>query len=142
MLLTPKAAPTSLPGTDSANSESVAGHVIVHKPKAIEFLLKKLGSQKQTQIHMCPYQNALEGELALSCLQDTTGKDWKDYKGSDPVINDAKKRILPYLVDSDLPYDYSSSPQEIERDILKSDSAVEELKSYFRQTADSDESEQ
>ncbi|HEX8491200.1 MAG TPA: hypothetical protein VF658_00015 [Pyrinomonadaceae bacterium] len=52
---------------------------------AIAFLIERIPSQKRTKAHVCPLDDATEGELAVYSLQHLLRKNWyelnEEYKG-------------------------------------------------------------
>lgn len=42
----------------------------------VRFLVDKFASKKSTNLHVCPFRNAAEGELAVYCLQYSLGVNW------------------------------------------------------------------
>ncbi len=58
-----------------------------------EFLLNKLGSSDTTRIHTCPFENAIEGELAVYCLQYIHQTNWYDLHKSYSQYNPSNQDI-------------------------------------------------
>ena len=50
------------------------------EPKAVAFLISRIPKTKRTRLHVSPYGMALEGEVALYCLQDALGVPWYELK--------------------------------------------------------------
>jgi len=44
--------------------------------KIIPVLISRLGSKNETEVHICPFSNAIEGELAVYVLNFITKKEW------------------------------------------------------------------
>ena len=55
-------------------------------PKRFEFLLTRFSVSKPTQIHICNWENASQGVLAVMAVEIITGRSWMDYDGANPNI--------------------------------------------------------
>ena len=55
-------------------------------PKRFEFLLTRFSVSKPTQIHICNWENASQGVLAVMAVEIITGRSWMDYDGANPDI--------------------------------------------------------
>jgi hypothetical protein len=92
--------------------------VIHAEPNVVKpFLFAKLASEYQTQSHVCPYQHAVEGELALYLLQHITHRNWYDYQGDNQFITD-QIGIRQALLNHELPYSPATTDQHLVRNIL------------------------
>ena len=60
-------------------------------PKLFEFLLAGFPDSKSTRIHICNWENASQGVLAVMCAEMITGRSWMSYDGDDPEIRNAVK---------------------------------------------------
>ena len=55
-------------------------------PKRFEFLLTRFSVSQSTQIHICNWENASQGVLAVMAVEIITGRSWMDYDGANPDI--------------------------------------------------------
>lgn len=46
------------------------------KNKIVPLLISRIGSTKESNVHICPFVNATEGELAIYVLSFITHKEW------------------------------------------------------------------
>ena len=60
-------------------------------PKRFEFLLAGFSVSKPTRIHICNWENASQGILAVMSAEIITGRSWMSYDGDDPEIKSAVK---------------------------------------------------
>ena len=60
-------------------------------PKRFEYLLAGFSGSKSTQIHICNWENASQGVLAVMSAEIITGRSWMSYDGDDPDIRNAVK---------------------------------------------------
>ena len=60
-------------------------------PKRFEYLLTRFSVSKPTQIHICNWENASQGVLAVMSAEIITGRSWMSYDGDDPEIKSAVK---------------------------------------------------
>lgn len=60
-------------------------------PKLFEILLSKFPDRGTTQIHICNWDNASQGVLAVMSAEVITGRSWMSYDGDDPEIRNAVK---------------------------------------------------
>ena len=60
-------------------------------PKLFEFLLSKFLDRGPTKIHICNWENASQGVLAVMSVEIITGRSWMSYDGDDPEIRNAAK---------------------------------------------------
>ena len=60
-------------------------------PKLFEFLLSKFPDRSTTRIHICNWENASQGVLAVMSAEIITGRSWMSYDGDDPEIKSAVK---------------------------------------------------
>lgn len=51
------------------------------KEELTPFLVDKFSSKRETALHVCPFFNALENELAVYCLHKIYLKNWYDFEG-------------------------------------------------------------
>lgn len=65
------------------------------------FLIAKFSSTKETKIHVCPVNDALEGELAVYCLHKMYLKNWYDFadfkednKNLNKILRDERRRAI------------------------------------------------
>ena len=58
--------------------------------KIFIFIIRKFSSRRPTQIHICNFRNATEGELAVFVAQQIVKKNWHVYNGDNCEI----KRIV------------------------------------------------
>ena len=58
-------------------------------PALFEFLLSRFSSTKETKIHICNWENASEGVLAVFAAERITGRSGLDYDGPDPGLKTA-----------------------------------------------------
>ena len=61
-------------------------------PKRFEFLLARFPDSNSTQIHICNWENASQGVLAVVSVEIITGKSWMDYDGVNPDIQNFVKQ--------------------------------------------------
>ena len=66
-------------------------HAAKKDPKRFEFLLSKFPDRGTTQIHICNWENASQGFLAVMSVEIITGRSWMSYDGDDPEIRNAVK---------------------------------------------------
>ena len=67
-------------------------------PKRFEFLLTRFSVSKPTQIHICNWENASQGVLAVMSAEIITGRSWMEYDGANPDIKnyvELAKTTLP-----------------------------------------------
>jgi len=66
----------------------------IPQEKTVPFLLSRIDSTESTRVHICPFQLASEGELAVYLLQVVTGKPWYQAIGlaSQPDYGQAELR--------------------------------------------------
>ena len=67
-------------------------------PKRVEYLLTRFSVSKPTQIHICNWENASQGVLAVMAVEIITGRSWMDYDGANPDIKnyvELAKTTLP-----------------------------------------------
>ena len=60
-------------------------------PKLFKFLLAGFPDSKSTRIHICNWENASQGVLAVMSAEMITGRSWMSYDGDDPDIRNAVK---------------------------------------------------
>ena len=48
----------------------------IPKDQTVPFLLSRIDSTDVTSVHICPFTNATEGELAVYLLEEITGRPW------------------------------------------------------------------
>ena len=58
-------------------------------PALFEFLLSRFSSAEETKIHICNWENASEGVLAVFAAERITGRSGLDYDGPDPGLKAA-----------------------------------------------------
>ena len=54
-----------------------------------EFLLSLFSKTDITKIHICSWENASQGVLAVMIAEKITGRTWLQYDGTNPIINKA-----------------------------------------------------
>jgi|GEM_PF-7055067 len=54
--------------------------------KRFEFLLTRFSVPRSTRIHICNWENASQGVLAVMSVEIITGRSWLDYDGANPDI--------------------------------------------------------
>lgn len=87
-----------------------------------EFLLSVFPDQKESKIHICNWENASNGVLAVLVAEQVTGRSWLDYNGKNPVILEAVKQAKTTL------------PQHGPlKKILADPACVRDLQDFFRQ---------
>ena len=67
-------------------------------PKRFEYLLTQFSVSKPTQIHICNWENASQGVLAVMSAEIITCRSWMDYDGANPDIKNCvnlAKTTLP-----------------------------------------------
>lgn len=60
-------------------------------PELYNFLLSKFPDPGPTQVHICNWENASKGVLAVMSAEKITGRSWMSYDGDDPEIRSAVK---------------------------------------------------
>ena len=50
------------------------------KETTVPFLISRIHNTNETETHACPFQNAIEGELAIYCMQHILKINWFDLK--------------------------------------------------------------
>jgi hypothetical protein len=86
--------------------------------EAVPCLIERIGSQESTNIHVCPFQNATEGEMAVYTLQHFLKTNWIEMSSNNEVIREAIAL-------------HNEHRQEAIRKILDNSEARNELKEYF-----------
>lgn len=87
-----------------------------------EFLLAVFPDKKESKIHICNWENASNGVLAVLVAEQVTGRSWLDYNGKNPLILEAVKQAK------------TTQPQHGPlKKILSDPSSVQELQDFFRQ---------
>lgn len=86
---------------------------------ATPFLLQFADSRRETRFHVCPFDNAWEGEFAFYVLQHIQGKNWFDAPIEGATFAQARQL-------------HKDRRQEAFRLALTNDRVREALKSYFR----------
>ena len=94
------------------------------------FLLTRLGSTGPTSHHICPYDKATEGEMAVYALQHFTHFNWIEYAGPNRRITDAIE-TLDKVALGEIEYAPAVRPQTLLRGILADDDARAELRAFF-----------
>jgi hypothetical protein len=82
---------------------------------AIAFLLERIPSQKRTKAHVCPFDDATEGELAVYSLQHILKKNWYE-------LNDEYKTLR-----ANKPEDAEIYDQDLLRGIIQNKKKVHEM---------------
>ncbi|HUQ30994.1 MAG TPA: hypothetical protein VM095_02695 [Pyrinomonadaceae bacterium] len=82
---------------------------------AIAFLLERIPSQKRTKAHVCPFDDATEGELAVYSLQHILKKNWYE-------LNDEYKTLHANKPEGAEIYD-----QDLLRGIIQNKKKVHEM---------------
>ena len=59
--------------------------------KQFEYLLTRFSVSKPTQIHICNWENASQGVLAVMAVEIITSRSWMDYDGANPDIKNYVK---------------------------------------------------
>ena len=90
-------------------------------PKRFEFLLTRFSVSKPTQIHICNWENASQGVLAVMVVEIITGRSWMDYDGANPNITKCIK-----LAKTNLP-----QHRQLKK-ILTDPVCCRELQNFFR----------
>ena len=96
----------------------------------IPFLLAKLPSEQPTEIHVCPHQVATEGEFAWYLLQHIAHRNWYEYQGENPLINEQIATRQAVLA-QEAPYSPMTTDQQLLRNILKNPDAQHALRSWY-----------
>ncbi len=90
----------------------------LNKKNTIPFLMKRLKSTNETKIHVCPFHNATEGELAVYVSEHILNTNWYDagsnYKHLSEWSIKRKESLTP-----------------VTKLMLNDNKAVSELKKYF-----------
>ncbi len=84
----------------------------------VPFLITRLDSTTETRMHVCPFQSALEGEMAVYALQHVLEANW--------IQCSTKNRIVMEAVEM-----HSKRRQDAIRKLLQDRTARAELKKYF-----------
>ena len=86
-----------------------------------ESVLSVFPDQKESKIHICNWENASNGVLAVLVAEQVTGRSWLDYNGKNPVILEAVKQAKTTL------------PQHGPlKKILADPACVRDLQDFFR----------
>jgi hypothetical protein len=93
--------------------EFIHGDAEVVKP----FLFTKLASEYPTAIHVCPHQDAFEGELAWYILQHIAHRNWYEYQGENQFIRE-QVATRQAIIDQKAPYSPMTTDQQLVRSIL------------------------
>ena len=98
-------------------------------PGFFEQLLNRMNSAGQTYHHVCPWQNATEGEMAVYTLQHITKTNWHEYDGPDKSV-----KLAAYTLNTTTGENYTSerSSQALLRGILDDPQQRNSLRSFFR----------
>ncbi len=100
----------------------------------VPLLLSKLESKKETKIHICPYDTAIEGEFAAYLLQIITKKNWEEYKGKNAYIR-RTIAVLEKTLSKKENYSLEITQQKSLRKILRNKKARKALTTYFDEEA-------
>jgi len=89
------------------------------KNKAVfEYILSRFPSEQATKIHICNFENATEGLLAVFVVQQIIHRNWYSYDGNDSIIiAERDKKVFPL---------YKGLKK-----ILSNKEACSQLQSYF-----------
>ena len=82
---------------------------------AITFLLERVPSKKRTKAHVCPFDDATEGELAVYSLQHILKRNWYE-------LNDEYKSLY-----ANRPEDKEIYGQDLLRGIIQNKNKVREM---------------
>lgn len=96
-------------------------HAAKKDPKLFEFLLSKFPDRGTTKIHICNWENASQGLLAVMSVEIITGRSWMSYVGDDPEIRNAVKAAETHFP--------RHSPL---KKILEDPKCCRELQNFFR----------
>lgn len=69
--------------------------------EAIAFLMERIPSRKRTKAHVCPFDDATEGELAVYSLQHILKKNWYELNDEYKNLHD-NKPVDAEIYDQDL----------------------------------------
>lgn len=76
--------------------------------RIFRFVLSQFSSRKPTEIHICNFRNATEGEIAVFAAQRIAGANWYDYDGHDKELKKiigtetaAKVQLLKQVLGND-----------------------------------------
>ena len=76
--------------------------------QSFRFVLSQFSSRKPTEIHICNFRNATEGEVAVFAVQRIVGANWYDYDGHDKELKKiigtetaAKVQLLKQVLEND-----------------------------------------
>lgn len=86
----------------------------------VAFLLERLPSKKKTKAHVCPFDNATEGELAVYSLQHILKKNWYE-------LNEEYKNLH-----NNKPEDAEIYDQDLLRGIIQNKKKVREMTDEWR----------
>ena len=86
--------------------------------QTVPFLTGCIDSTRETRVHTCPFQMAIEGEAAVYFLQHLLHANWIEYRGDNRVIQEG---IVTHR----------KHHQNAIRHVLADAGAREELKRYF-----------
>lgn len=102
------------------------------KKEIIEFLISKLSSTAKTNLHICPYENATEGELAVYALENITKLKIFDYSGNNKLLTE--EVILQKKIKAkEVQYEHRNHYQSVIRRILSDEEARNALSHYFQE---------
>ena len=95
---------------------------IKNDPNHFEFLLSLFSNTDMTKIHICNWENASQGVLAVMIVEKVTDCSWMQYDGTNLIINKAVERAKKTL------------PQHSSlKKILTDSASFQDLQKYFRQ---------
>jgi hypothetical protein len=92
--------------------------------KAVAFLISRIPESRGTRIHVSPYGPALEGEVAIYCLQDAFDMPW--YKLKPEYASQVEKSLS-----AEYPNDYQSLLQRKIKSPKQSKELMDLWKSYY-----------
>lgn len=85
------------------------------KEELTPFLINKFPSRKETDIHVCPFEKADEGELSVYCLHKIYMKNWYDFE----VFKEFKDKEITGRMNSEQMWLRKILKNEKQRTILK-----------------------
>lgn len=85
------------------------------KEELTPFLINKFPSRKETDIHVCPFEKAYEGELSVYCLHKIYMKNWYDFE----VFKEFKDKEITGRMNSEQMWLRKILKNEKQRTILK-----------------------
>ena len=92
--------------------------------KAVAFLISRIPESRGTQIHVSPFGLALEGEVAIYCLQDAFDMPW--YMLKPEYASQVKKSLS-----AEYPNDYQSLLQRKIKSPKRSKELMDSWKKYY-----------